>query len=138
MAEESAQELDLEIGGQKMRARGYRMLDLLWFLLAIGVAYCSFTLWQREAQAQTEKAAIAKALVDSNSSVATALKESNAAMVGAIKEANENTVKALNANTAEQKRSTKALREMACLIDPAMQRRNDARDFCKRLARDDG
>lgn len=128
MAEESAQELDLEIGGQKVRAKGYRMLDILWGFLAIGVTYCSITLYQREALAQTEKAAISKALIDSNAAVANTLKESNAAMVQAIKESNQNTVRALD-------RNTEVTREIACLSDPLMRNRSDAREFCKRMSR---
>lgn len=123
---ENDQELDVEIAGQKVRTKGYRLTDLIWLPLLFGVGYICLSLYQHEATAQT-----------STSSVVSALKESNAATVTAIKESNVNTVKALEALTAEQKKSTNAMKEIACLSDPAMKNRSDARDFCKRMSRDD-
>jgi hypothetical protein len=59
------------------------------------------------------------------------------AVVNSLKESNSHTVEALKAMTVEQKKSTSAIREIACLNDPVMKNRSDAREFCKRMARDD-
>ncbi len=126
MAEDDAKEVDLTVAGQHVRAKGYRLIDLIWLPLVLGVAYICLTLYNHEATAQTEKQAIAAQM-----------KESNKAMVEALKESNVVTVQAIKELTTEQKKSTSAIREVACLNDPALRNRPDARDFCKRLTRDD-
>lgn len=130
-------EIDLEIAGQKVRARGYRLIDLVWLPLVLGMAYCAMMAYQQEARAQVDKATLAKALKDSNDNSAQVARESNTAVVNALKEANENTVRALDRLTTEQRKSTDGIREIACLSDPALRNRPDAREICKRLGRSD-
>ena len=68
---------------------------------------------------------------------AKSVKEANLAVVQAIKESGAMTAKAIEQFTIEQKRSTNAQRETACLSDPTLRNRADAREFCKRMSRDD-
>lgn len=116
---EQEQEFDAEIAGQKIRTKGYRLLDLLWFPIAVGVAWSSLTLYNHDTSAQVFRSSSNKAVID------------------AIKDSNSSTVKAIQELTAEQKKSTNAMRETACLLDPAMRNRQDGREFCKRLTRDE-
>ncbi len=127
MAEENGdKEIDATIAGQHVRAKGYRLADLAWPLLVVGVGYISLTLFNHEATAQQERQAVAQSLKESNAAIAVVLRESNQA-----------TVKALEAVVAEVKKSTAAIRESNCLLDPAIKNRQDGREFCKRITRDD-
>lgn len=138
MAEnDSGQELDLEVGGQKVRAKGYRLIDLIWLPMIFGIAYICLTLYQHDASAQKGDTAVAKQLTESNQIISNSLRESNKTMVDALKENNANTVQALRELTLEQRKATSAIKEIACLSDPSMRNRGDAREFCKRMARDD-
>ena len=121
-----SREVDFEVAGQKIRAKGYRLIDLIWLPMVFGVGYTALTLYNHEATAQTEKQIIA-----------VQMKESNKAMVDALKESNVITVNAIKELTIEQKKATNAIKEIACLSDPAMKNRQDAREFCKRMSRDD-
>ena len=123
---EDDKEVEAEIAGQKFRAKNYRLIDLIWLPLVLGVAYIALTLYQHEASAQSEKAMIANTLKESNHTIAEALKESNKVTAEAIKQ-----------NTQEIRRATSKLTEIACISDPAMKNRQDAREFCKRISRDD-
>lgn len=126
MAEQNdQQELDLEVGGQKVRARGYRLLDLVWLPMIGMLAWLVITANQHESAAQTYRTT--SVLSD---------KENAKALVDALKENNANTVAAIRELTVEQRRSTSAMKEVACIVDPAMQRRTDAREFCKRMQGD--
>lgn len=125
-ANAGAGELDLEFAGQKVRTKGYRLADLIWLPLVLGVAYISLTLYNHEATAQQERQAIAGTLKESNTAIAISLEKSNAA-----------TVRALEAVVVEMKKNTSASKETACLLDPVMKNRADAREFCKRMVRDD-
>lgn len=122
-------ELDLEVAGQKIRARGYRLIDLAWLPLAIAAMYSTFLLQQHEANSQTN----VKTSVDANSTVVNAMKENNKALVDALKESNQNTLSAIRELSAEQRKSTSAMKETACLLDPAVKDRRDGREFCKRM-----
>lgn len=123
---ESEKEIDVEVAGQHVRAKGYRLVDLIWLPMVLGIAYTCMSLWQHEASAQQDKANLAATLKDSNSTIAQALRESNA-----------KTADAIDRMATEQRRSTSAMREVACLSDPSMKNRTDARDFCRRMARSD-
>lgn len=120
------QELDLTIAGQHVRTKGYRLMDLIWLPVFLGVLYSCLLLYQQQAAAATDK-----------KDNATAMKENNATVVNAIKESNQNTLSAIRDLATEQRRSTNAMKEVACLSDPAMRNRSDAREFCKRISRDD-
>lgn len=127
MAEQSPdQEIDLQIAGQHVRTKGYRLLDLIWLPMILGIGYIGLTLQQHDANAKDDKATLAATLKESNANIAQALKENNTNMVNAIKEI-----------ATEQRRSTSATKEVACLSDPLMKNRPDAREFCKRMNRDD-
>jgi len=124
-----AGELDLEVAGQKIRTRGYRLVDLAWLPLLLLVAYIASMLYQHEAHSQAD----VKASVDASTNVVNAMKESNKALVEALKESNQNTLGAIKELAAEQRKSTAAMRETACLLDPAIKDRRDGREFCKRM-----
>lgn len=108
-------ELDLEVAGQKVRARGYRLIDLVWLPMILGMGWMIQIQNAHTADAKEDKVVVAQAAKDANRAVVEALKEL----------------------VAEQKRSTNAAKEVACLNDPAMRNRQDARDFCKRMSRAD-
>ena len=132
MAEEQKSEggeLDLELAGQKIRTRGYRLVDLAWLPLLLLVTYIASMLYQHEAHSQAD----VKAAVDASTSVVNAMKENNRALVDALKESNQNTLGAIREFTVEQRKSTNAMRETTCLLDPAVKDRRDAREFCKRM-----
>ena len=119
---EKKQEIDATIAGQHIRAKGYRLMDLLWIALFAG---CGWWVYQTNAQAQADK-----------QNVAASVKEANIAVVDALKQSNAATVEAIKTLALEQKKSTSAMRETACLLDPALKNRQDAREFCKRMTRD--
>jgi hypothetical protein len=121
-------EIEAEIGGQKIRARGYRLIDLLLVPMALLLTLNWHMIREHAAYAQDNNAAKA---------VQQAIKESNAAMVQVLKESNASTVEAIKLLAAEQKKTTKTIQEVACLSDPAMRGRLDAREFCKRMVRSD-
>ena len=126
MTDESGQEIEATIAGQSVRAKGYRLIDLIWLPLVLGVGYTAMTVYNHSVEAKDEKVKIAKTLKESNESVAQALKDSN-----------DNTAAAIKAMAMEQRKATNVLREMSCLLDPSMKNRPDARDFCKRITRED-
>lgn len=135
MAEESG-ELDLEVAGQKVRAKGYRLVDLIWLPMIFGIGYTCMSLYQHDAQAQSDKAQVAQTLQKSNADIAGALKENSSTLAQALKENNANTLQAIRELTIEQRKSTDAVREVACLSDPNLKNSPTARDFCKRMTRD--
>lgn len=118
-------ELDVKAFGAEARTKGYRLMDLVWLPMVLGIAWLIMTHISHAADTKDEKAALARALTESNATIAATLKESNAATVQAIREM-----------AAEQRKSTDAIREIACLSDPAIKNRGDAREFCKRMSRD--
>lgn len=135
MAEETAGELDVSnpVFGS-IRSKGYRLIDLIWLPMILGIAYTCLSLFQHEATAQQDKARIAATLEKSNHDIAGALKESNTAIVQALKESNSNTLQAIRELATEQRRATNAIKEVACLSDPAMKDNRNAREFCKRVS----
>jgi hypothetical protein len=120
-------EIDLRgPAGIGLRTRGYRLMDIAWIIVGAGVIWGAWELKAHAGDSEKQSAAIVKAINEANSAVVQSLKESNA-----------HTVEALKAITAEQKKSTAAIREIACLNDPAMRNRSDAREFCRRMSRDE-
>jgi cell division protein YceG involved in septum cleavage len=85
----------------------------------------SWILWDHHALAK-----------DNDKSVAIVLKENNKIVADALKESSQNTIRAIERLTEEQKKSTSAIKEGNCLNDPTMKNRADAREFCKRIVRD--
>ena len=112
--------------GVGVRAKGYRLMDIAWVLISVAIAYGAWELKAHAGDSEKQSAAIVKSINDAN-----------AALVGSMKESNAATVQALKELTSEQKKSTNAMREIACLSDPTMRNRPDARDFCKRMSRDE-
>ena len=125
MTDEEAKELDLTVAGQHVRAKGYRLIDLIWLPMVLALAWICLTLYQHEAGAQNGAKTVADALEKSNANVARVLKE-----------ASDQHSESIKVMAIEQKKATSVLQEMTCLLDPAMKGRADARDFCKRMTRD--
>lgn len=131
-------DVGVKIMGNEVNIKNFKSLNTLATVATL-CAVCAIGVFTyfHEVGAQQDKATVASTLQKSNADIAGALKESTSAMVHALKESNTNTLNALRELTTEQKKSTVAIREGNCLQDPAMRNRPDARDFCKRLTRDD-
>ena len=106
-------------GGLNLRAKGYRLMDLLFVIVGGGVIWGALELRAHAADSGNQSAAIVKS----------------------INEASDKMVKALDRVTEEQKATNAQLRkidfgqrEQNCLQDPAMRDRRDAREVCKRLS----
>jgi len=122
----AGKELDVTLpGGAGVRAKGYRLMDVVALASVLVVGYVAVL---THAHTADEK--------DSAKTVAEALKESNKTIANALKESNVNTAEAIKGMAAEQRRATTVLREMNCLLSLPPDRRVNAQDFCKRIARD--
>lgn len=110
-------------GGIGLRAKGYRLMDIAWVVLAAAVIYGAWELKAHAGDSAHQSAAIVKSINEANAAVVNSMKESNAA-----------TVKALQDMTTEQRKANATMREIACLSDPAVKNRTDAREFCRRMA----
>lgn len=117
-------DLSLKIAGNEASMKNVKSMNTI-ATVATMVLVCvlGVFLYYHEVAAQQDKATLAKTLSESNGIVAKALEQSNKTMTEALKEL-----------TIEQRRSTSAMKEIACLSDPAMKNRPDARDFCKRIS----
>jgi len=126
MAEDSGDGKEIDIGagptGVTARARGYRLIDLVWLPMIMGVGYLCF----QQASAQSDKRINVEQVDKTHKEFIEVLKENNLNTVSAIKEL-----------AVEQRKSTTAIKEIACLSDPALRNKNDAREICKRLVRGD-
>lgn len=119
-------ELDVTLpGGAAIRTKGYRLMDIVALTSVLAIGYVAVLTHGHTADAKDEGKTIAKALAESNAAVASALKESNASTVDAIKQL-----------AGEQRKTTRVLLEMNCLMGLPPDRRVNAADFCKRIARD--
>ena len=129
MAGETSTEAELQVSNPvlgSIRTKGYRIVDLLFVIGALGLVWGAWELKAHAGDSATQSAAIVKAVTESNNAIVQALKEQQAV----AKESNAATVRVLERLTAAQ-------REANCLLDPLMKNRADAREFCKRMARDD-
>lgn len=108
----------------KLSTKGFRLTDLLWPALVLTLGYISLTLYTHAADSKLEKGELIQTLKESNKEVADALKASNS-----------QTAEIIRQMALEQKRATDVLRELACLNDPALKGRQDARELCKRVTR---
>jgi hypothetical protein len=113
-------------GGVGMRAKGYRLMDIAWIILGAAVIWGAWEQKSHAGDSAQQSAAIVKSINDANLAVVQSIKESNAA-----------TVKALEAFAAEQKKATLQITIGNCMNSPAMRNRNDAREECRRIVRDD-
>ena len=136
--EKSGADLGIKIAGNEVNIKNVKSLNTIATVTTmVLVATLGVFLYFHEVNAQQDKARLAGTLEQSNSIVAEALKQSNKAVTDALKELAIEQRRATDAINAEQRRSTNAMKEIACLNDPVMRNRGDARDFCKRIARDD-
>lgn len=126
MTTEEAGELDVSnpvLGS--IRAKGYRIMDIVC-LIALGITvYIAFTIFHHNAEAKDTSREIAQAIKDSNKEVAQTLKETNAQVTEAIKQM-----------AVEQRRANEIGREQTCLLTLPPDRRTNAGEFCKRLSRE--
>lgn len=111
-------------GGVSLRAKGYRIVDLIMVCLAVGFAWGAWELKAHAGGAERQSAAIVKSI-----------NEANAAVVQSLKESNNATVKALQDLAAEQKRATLQITIGNCMNEAAMKHRPDAREACTRIIR---
>ena len=136
--EKGGADIGLKLAGQEVNIRNVKSLNTiatmatLILVSALGVGG-----YFHEATAQAERAANHVERIKINADIAGALKESNNAVVQALRENNTNTLKAIESLTYEQRKAASAMREIACLSDPAIKNQTNARDFCKRMSRDD-
>lgn len=119
--------LDLQIptplGAIKAAGSSVLINTLVGMLTLFVAGWAAFTIGAHEAQAQASAARTADVLEKSNQRLLETLEKNTAA-----------TVKALERVADEQKKATAATKEIACLNDPAMRNRGDAREFCKRMS----
>lgn len=131
-------DIGVKIAGQEINVRNVKSLNTIATIVTmIIVVGLGVGFYFHEANAQQDKARLAGTLEKSNSTIAEALREqnkmveeSNKAVVKAITDSNDKMVSAINKLTSRSA-------EIACLSDPAMKNRVDARDVCRRLSRDD-
>lgn len=136
--QESGADLSLKVAGQEINVKNVKSLNTAATLATlICVCVLGVFVYFHEVGAQQDKARVAATLQRSNADIAGALKESNQAIVQALKESNANTLGAIRDLTTEQRRAVTAIKEGNCLQDPAIRNRQDAREFCKRITRDD-
>lgn len=123
--EEETQTGEVELkgpGGLGLRTKGYRLMDIAWVIVGAGVIWGAWEQKSHAGDSTAQSAAIVKSI-----------NEANAAVVQSLKESNAQTVKALQELTAEQRQATNAMREVACLNDPALKNNPNASAICKRL-----
>ena len=108
-------------GGFGGRAKGYRLMDIATVLLAVCFMYGAIEIRAHASDSEKQGAAIVKAITEANVPVVKAI---------------ERLADEQRQSNVEQKRITATMKEIACLNDPAMRNRPDARDVCKRLTRD--
>ncbi len=127
MSEENGADVALKIAGQEVNLRNIKSLNTIATVCTLlGVCIMGVYLHFHEVNAQTEKVQVAETLRKSNADIANILKESNTLQ----REQAQAIVKALE-------KVERRTAEVACLQDPSMKNRNDAREFCRRMARDD-
>ena len=116
--------------GAKMRNVDLRTFMLILTLLAaIGAGAIG---WHHEVNAQTQKNELATTLKESNKAIADALKEATAAQ----KERDNTFIQAVKELSTEQKKMTVQITIGNCMNEQAMKGRQDAREVCRRIVRD--
>lgn len=128
MADNDTGEVEVTAGpaGGTVRAKGYRLMDMVCLGGFIMMMATTYLVWEHKAQAgEGEKA------------TAAILKESNKAFADAIKETTRDTNAVIKEMAQEQRRMTEVIRESNCLLALPQDRRNaNAAEICRRLARD--
>lgn len=112
-------------GGWGLKARNVDLRTFMLILTLISAAGAVAVGWQHDVNAQTQKKELADTLEKSNKIIADALKEQNTHFLQALKEL-----------TTEQKKATVQITIGNCMNSPAMRNRNDAREECRRIVRD--
>ena len=109
--------------GVGVRAKGYRLMDVAWAMIAAGLAWGAWELKAHAGDAERQSQAVVKSITEANTAIVKALER----VADEQKEAR-----------IEQKKSTAAMNVVACLQDPAMKSVNNAREVCRRIIlRDD-
>ena len=106
-------------GGVSLRAKGYRLVDLLFVIVGGGVIWGALELRAHAADSGNQSAAIVKSINEASDKMVKAL---------------ERVADEQKATNAELRQVKNAQRETNCLQDPAMRNRPDAREVCKRLS----
>ena len=107
-----------------LKVNGSNINNIFTVLGFIMISLIAWVLWQHHVQA-----------ADTDKASAASIKESNKQFVDALKESNVATVKALEKISEEQKKATEAQRETNCLLSLPQDRRTNAGEICKRIAR---
>lgn len=131
--DDTGADLGLKIAGQEINVRNVKSLNTIATVCTL-VAVCGMgvALYYHEAAAQQDKSQLAKTLEKSNADIATALKDANVAQ----REQNTAFLQAMKELTAEQRRSTEQITIGNCMNESAMKNRQDARETCRRIVRD--
>ncbi len=120
---EEREEKDSELalsgpGGLGIRAKNYRVMDLVCLLTACGVIACAYYVRGYAGEYENQ---------------AKSIKESNEKIIQILKDNNEKTTDALNKQTDVLRRLNDNMKEGNCLNDPVLRNRQDAREVCRRL-----
>ena len=109
--------------GVGVRAKGYRIMDVAWVLIAAGLAWGAWELKAHAGDAERQSQAVVKSINEASDKMVKAMEK----MAEEQKE-----------SRIEQKKSTAAMNIVACLQDPAMRQVSNAREVCRRIImRDD-
>ena len=110
-------ELDVTVAGQHVRAKGYRLGDLLSLAAIALLGYGVYAVAQHKQESDQQLQSLSKAILESSKAQ----------------------VEAFNRFIDEQKKaSEKQTEQMAitnCLLDPALKNNQNASDVCKRIVR---
>lgn len=107
-----------------LKVSGANVNNILTTFSFLGIAFLSWIAWNHNVDAK-----------DNEKGVVIVLKESNKAQTEALKSSNEATNKILEKMNDTQQRTVEALREANCLLALPQDRRTNASEFCKRIAR---
>lgn len=123
---EPVEQVEVTGPGFGVKTSGVKLTEWIWLPIVLMIGWLVQTQYAHGVDTKDEKAAVANKLVESQKIIADSLRESN-----------NNNAAIMREVVQELKRNTKAVSEVACLSDPAMKNRQDAREACKRLVGSD-
>ena len=126
---------DIELGapgGFFAKARNVDMRTALLFLVLLAALAAAGIGVHHEVNAQSQKTELAQTLKESNKAIADALKEATIAQ----KERDNSFIQAQREVAVELKRATIQITIGNCMNEQAMKGRQDAREACRRIIRD--
>lgn len=136
--DERGADVALKFMGNEVNVKNVKSLNTFATIMSlVGTCCIGVFLYFHEATAQSQRSELAATLKESQKVIADTLKESNAQFIQSMKEDRATALEAQRAVVNELKKGANASKETACLLDPAMKNRTDAREFCKRIVRDD-